>query len=156
MINEDRTVIIKGVELWYARLDKPVAPFNNEQRWEVQIRTSDESVAKEWEKEYELNVAKKEDYWKVSLKRKLLNRNNEENDPPQIVDATRTPISGANIGNGSKANIKLYQYPYNVAGKKGTGSMLKGVQITELIKYEPDSSIDFEVLENTPKTGTDF
>ena len=157
MITDNREIIIRDVELWFAKLDKPVAPFNNEQRWEVQIRTSDESVAKQWEEEHELNVSKKDDYWKVGLKRKLLNRDGEENNPPQIVDASRTPTSGANIGNGTKANIKLYQYPYNVAGQKGTGSMIKGVQIVDLVEYKPDSSIDFEVLEDdVPKTGTDF
>ena len=34
--------------------------------------------------------------------------------------------------------------------------MLVGLQVVDLVPYEPDSSIDFEVLDEEPKTGTDF
>lgn len=156
MITEPRDIIVRDAELWYSRLDKPVAPFGGEQRWEIQMRTSDKSVADKWKDEYDLNVKKQDDYWKVNVKRNLMNRNKEENDPPQVVDASRNPTTCHNIGNGTKANIKLYQYPYDVAGRKGTGSMIKGVQIVDLVEYNPDSSIDFEVIEDAPKTGTDF
>ena len=156
MISETRDIIVKDVEIFYAKLDKAVTPFGNEARWEVQIRTSDKSVADQWTKEYELNVKKQDDYWKVNLKRPLLNRNKEENEPPQVVDASRTPITGSNIGNGSKGNVKLFQYPYDVAGRKGTGSQLKAIQITDLKIYEPDTSIDFEVLEEPTAKEASF
>jgi len=155
MISEKRTVIVKDVDLYYAKLKNPVKPFG-ELRWELQMRTSDEATADEWKKEYELNVKKVEDYWKVNVTRPLLNKNKEENDAPQVVDSTRSPISGDNIGNGSKGNVKLFQYPYDVAGRKGTGSMLSGVQVTNLIEYVPDSSIDFDVLEDTASKEASF
>ena len=155
MIKEDREVIVKDVELWFAKLDKPVAPFNNEQRWEVQIRTSDEA-ADMWKKDYFLNTKEVDGNYVVNVHKNAVNKEGDDVDPPQIVDKARTPIKGNNIGNGSKGNVKLFQYPYDVAGRKGTSSMLVGLQVVDLVPYEPDSSIDFEVLDEEPKTGTDF
>ena len=155
MINEKRTVILKDVELHWAKLDKPVDPFKTGERlWEVQIRTSDEVIAKQWAKEYYIN-AKKDDegFWKANVKRKELNGKGETNKAPDVLGRSNQPISASNIGNGSIGDLKLFQYPYDVAGRKGVASMLSAVRITDLKEYAPTSDVDFDVID-TPAEGS--
>jgi hypothetical protein len=52
------------------------------------------------------------------------------------------------IGNGSIGNVKVYQYAYYVAGRKGTGCSLTAIQITDLIEYKGGSSDDFVAIES--------
>ena len=149
MIEEKRTVILSDVELHWAKLDSPVDPFKTgEKVWEVQIRTDKEDVAKTWAKEYFIN-AKKDDegFWKANIKRKELNRKGESNNPPIVLGRNNQPISSSNIGNGSIGDLKLFQYPYNVAGRKGVSSMLSAVRIKDLKEYTPSSEVDFDVIE---------
>ena len=149
MIQEKRTVIVKDVELHWAKLDAPVDPFKTgEKVWEVQIRTDQENVAKSWAKEYFIN-AKKDDegFWKANLKRKELNRKGETNAAPVVLGRNNQPMSAVGIGNGSIGDIKLFQYPYDVAGRKGVSSMLSAVRIKDLKEYTPSSEVDFDVIE---------
>jgi hypothetical protein len=149
MINEKRTVIVKDVELHWAKLDAPVDPFKTgEKVWEVQIRTDDENVAKSWAKDYFIN-AKKDDegHWKANIKRKELNRKGESNQPPVVLGRDNQPMPSGNIGNGSIGDLKLFQYPYDVAGRKGVSSMLSAVRVTDLKEYTPTSEVDFDVIE---------
>jgi hypothetical protein len=149
MINEKRTVIVKDVELHWAKLDAPVDPFKTgEKVWEVQIRTDDENVAKSWAKDYFIN-AKKDDegHWKANIKRKELNRKGESNQPPVVLGRDNQPMPSSNIGNGSIGDLKLFQYPYDVAGRKGVSSMLSAVRVTNLKEYTPSSEVDFDVIE---------
>ena len=155
MINEKRTVILKDVELHWAKLETPVDPFKTGERlWEVQIRTADEEVAKKWAKEYYIN-AKKDDegFWKANVKRKELNGKGETNKAPDVLGRSNQPISASNIGNGSIGDLKLFQYPYDVAGRKGVASMLSAVRITDLKEYAPTSDVDFDVID-TPAEGS--
>jgi len=155
MINEKRTVIVKDVELHWAKLETPVDPFKTgEKLWEVQIRTADEEVAKKWAKEYYIN-AKKDDegFWKANVKRKELNGKGETNKAPDVLGRSNQPISASNIGNGSIGDLKLFQYPYDVAGRKGVASMLSAVRITDLKEYAPTSDVDFDVID-TPVEGS--
>jgi len=143
MINEKRTVIVKDVELHWAKLDSPVDPFKTgEKVWEVQIRTSDEETAKSWAKDF---------FWKANIKRKELNRKGETNTAPVVLNRKNEPMSASNIGNGSIGDLKLFQYPYNVAGRKGVSSMLSAVRIKDLKEYTPSSEVDFEVIEGEEK-----
>jgi hypothetical protein len=149
MLNEKRTVIVKDVELHWAKLDSPVDPFKTgEKVWEVQIRTSDEETAKSWAKDFYIN-AKKDDegFWKANIKRKELNRKGESNSAPVVLDRKNQPMPASNIGNGSIGDLKLFQYPYDVAGRKGVSSMLSAVRIKDLKEYTPSSEVDFDVIE---------
>ena len=49
----------------------------------------------------------------------------------------------------------LFQYPYDVAGRKGVSSILSKVQVTDLKVYTQDTSTDFDVIESTTDTGED-
>jgi len=157
MINEKRTVIIRDVELYWANLnpESPKAPFGTMQ-WDVQIRTRDKAAAKEMQEKYYITMKKEEDdqgdYWKANLKRKAIKNDGGKNTPPDVVDGNKQAINGNTIGNGSKGNVMLFQYPYDVAGRKGVASMLSKVQVVDLKLYQPDSGTDFEVVEGSAPT----
>ncbi len=44
-------------------------------------------------------------------------------------------------------DFNLFQYPYEMAGRKGVSSMLSKVQVTELKEYKPTTETDFDVIE---------
>ena len=147
--------IIKEAQLYFSKLDpkNPNGKFDpNNPTWEVQIRTNDKKKAKEWE-DLKLKVNKDEDkqgklYYKVNLKKKSKKRDGSDQEPVTVVGGDLTPIDPKTIGNGSIANIRIYQYEYDIAGRKGLASMLMAVQITELHKYEPKPrDDDFEMSE---------
>jgi hypothetical protein len=154
MINEKRTVIIRDAEMHWAKLDKPVEPFGTLQ-WELQIRTNDKKVADAWKKEYYLPVKSEEGdngtYYKANVKRKAIKKDGERNTAPDVLDGNKQKIESGSIGNGSVGNVMLFQYPYDVAGRKGVASILSKVQVTDLKVYVPDSSTDFEIIESDSK-----
>lgn len=146
--------ILKNVELFFAKLDpkRPNATFNKENpTWELQIRTRDKAQAKEW-KELKLNVKPDEDddgvYYKANLKKKSKKRDGSDQNPVQLVDGGLNAIDPNRLGNGSVGNVRIYQYDYEVGGRKGVASMLMAVQVTELRQYDPKPrEDDFEMTE---------
>lgn len=146
--------ILKDCELYFAKLNpaKPNAMFDKENpTWEVQIRTRDKAKAKQW-KEMNLNVKPDEDdagmFYKATLKKRSKKRDGTEQNPVQLVGGDLTPIDPDKLGNGSIGNVRVYQYEYNVAGRKGIASMLMAVQVTTYKEYEPKPrEDDFEMVE---------
>lgn len=147
--------ILKNVELFFAKLDpkRPNATFNTENpTWEVQIRTKDKKQAAEW-KALNINVKPDEDsdgkmFYKATLKKKSKKKDDSPNEPVQVVSGNLEKIEPTKIGNGSKANVRLFQYEYEMAGKKGIASMLMAVQITKLNEYIPKPrDDDFEMTD---------
>jgi hypothetical protein len=154
--------ILKNVELFYAKLDpkRPNATFDKENpTWEVQIRTRDKAQAKQW-KELNINVKPDEDdkgmFYKATLKKKSKKRDGEPMAPVNIVAGDLSPIDPNTLGNGSKGHVRIYQYEYNVAGRKGIASMLMGVQVTVLNEYQSKPrEDDFEITEFEVKKVAD-
>jgi len=165
--------ILKNVELFFAKLDpkRPNATFNTENpTWEVQIRTKDKKQAAEWKA---LNISVKPDedsegkiFYKATLKKKSKKKDKSSgelvaNEPVQVVSGSLEKIDPAKVGNGSIANIRLFQYEYEMAGKKGIASMLMAVQITKLNEYIPKpreddfEMTDFEVNSVAEANGGD-
>ena len=154
MINEKRTVIIRDAEMHWAKLSKPVEPFGTLQ-WELQIRTRDKETAKDWKDNFYLTVKQEDDddgvYWKANLKRKAIKKDGERNTPPDVLDGAKQPVDGSTIGNGSLGNVMLFQYPYDVGGRKGVSSILSKVQVTDHKVYQPDSGTDFDIVGDPPE-----
>ena len=151
IIESPRNYFIKNVELNWCRLDKPVAPFGTEQ-YELQVATTDKSLADELRANH-FNVKEKDGKFTVSLKRKAHRADGSDNGAPRVVDSKLQPVT-AMIGNGSVGNVKVYQYPYDVRGKKGVGNSLTAVQIVDLIEYKANGG-DFEIIEDaTPAAST--
>ena len=149
MINEKRTVIVRDVELYWAKLVKPVEPFGTLQ-WELQMRTRDKAEAKKWKEDFYLNTKTEEDdegvFYKTNVKRKALKKDGDQNTAPDVLDNAKAAIDGNKVGNGSTGNVMLFQYPYDVGGRKGVASILSKVQVTDLKEYTPSTETDFDVI----------
>jgi hypothetical protein len=142
-IMANNTIILSNVELFFAKLDpaSPNSRFDKENpTWEVQIRTKDKAVAKSW-KEQNLRVTPDENddgvFYRSNLKKKSKKRDGSDMAPVNVVAGDLSPVDPSTIGNGSIANLSVFQYDYNVSGKEGIASMLMGVQITTLNEYKP-------------------
>ena len=135
--------IIQNAEIFFAKLDptKPNSRFDPiNPTWEVQIRTRDKKQAKLW-KDMNINVKPDEDdsgmFYKANLKKKSIKKNGEPNNPPNLVGGDLSPIDPNTLGNGSTANVRVFQYDWEVGGKSGIASMLMAVQVTTLKEYTP-------------------
>jgi hypothetical protein len=142
-IMANNTIILSNVELFFAKLDpaNPNSRFDKENpTWEVQIRTKDKAVAKSW-KEQNLRVTPDENddgvFYRTNLKKKSKKRDGSDMAAVNVVAGDLSPVDPSTIGNGSIANLSVFQYEYNVSGKEGVASMLMGVQITTLNEYKP-------------------
>jgi len=139
----NNTIILSNVELYFAKLDpaNPNSRFDKDNpTWEVQIRTKDKAVAKEW-KDNNLRVTPDENdegvFYRANLKKKSKKRDGSDMAPVNVVAGDLSPVNPSTIGNGSIANLSIFQYDYKVSGKEGIASMLMGVQITTLNEYTP-------------------
>lgn len=146
--------ILENVELFFAKLDpaKPNGRFDpNNPTWEVQIRTRNKAQAKGW-KDLNINVKPDEDddgvFYKATLKKKSKKNNGEPQNPVSLVGGDLTSIDPNTLGNGSIGNVRVYQYDYEVAGRKGVASMLMAIQVTTLKEYTPKPrEDDFKMTE---------
>ena len=156
--------ILKNVEIWFTKLDpkrpsKKMTP--NNPTWELQMRTTSKEQKKEWD---ELNIKTKavradpEDeeskilYYRANLKKKSLKEGkkgewDEPSSPVQVVNGKNEDIDPNSIGNGSIANIRIFQHEYTFEGKKGIASVLMGVQLVKHIVYTPRPMEEFDEAE---------
>ena len=138
-----QTAIIRDLELYWANLYKPHAPFGTE-IFDVQIRTTDEDKVKVL-KDLGVNLKKHDDgYYFGNVKRKTVNAKGEPMEGPKVVDASKAALSDP-IGNGSTGNIKLFSYEYKAGGRSGRAAMLTAVQVVDLVPYEAKGDVDFDV-----------
>lgn len=147
---EGSNVIIRDVQLYWAKLDKPVDPFGTLQ-WELTIQAPKK-------REAELaNFGKvKEGFEKgtiaVALKKKALKADGTDAAKVAVMDSSKNPLEAKLIGNGSTGNVMVFQRPYEIKApngkvtKSGTTTMLNKVQVTNLVKYErkSDNFVDFD------------
>jgi hypothetical protein len=150
-------MILKNVELHWSKLAPkfPNKTFNEDGVWETQIRTRDKKQAEEWKKA-NLKVTPDEDqdgvFYRTMLKKACKKKDGTENVPVKVVNGSLEELDPMTIGNGSVANVRLFQYEYEVgqgkAKKTGIASMLMAVQITKLEEYIPKPREDeFEMTE---------
>jgi len=147
-------MIIKNCEIWFAKVDpkRPNPKFDPKNpTWEVQMRTSDKAVLKYW-KECDLKEPKAvipdegEPYFRINLKKKSIRKDGDPADPVQVVNMQREPVDPNSIGNGSIANIRVFQYPYpdKATGEERISSILMGIQLIKHIVWIPKPGEDFE------------
>jgi hypothetical protein len=156
-----RSIIIKDLTAKWCKIagtDAPVNTFGAKQ-WEMQIQTTDPKKVEEL-KSYGLNVKQGKDedsnVFSVSLKRKGQKLDTDKvtlipNTPVKIVDKALQPMSGDNIGNGSKVNVNLWQYAYKAPGREGIATSLTSVQVVDLVEYTP--SVGFDAIESAPASN---
>ena len=142
------SIVIKNAEIFWAKLDKPVSPFGGDPAYEAQFRFA-KSRKKELEKAG-LRFKEVEGKLAVNLKRYAHNQAGEAT-PVRVVDADKVETTKHNIGNGSKVNFIVFQYP-SKRNSEELVSRLTAVQITKLKEYKKTVEADFDV-ENG---GVDF
>jgi len=136
------STIIRNVNFYYAKLDKPVSPFGTD-IYDLQVRFPKERVQ---EMSAFGKVREVEDgNFAINLTRKAMNSKKQKT-PVRVVDKDKNPIKDL-IGNGSHGSVIVYSYDWEVSGRTGRKSVLIAVQVTSLIKYVPEVSVDFDVLE---------
>ena len=150
MANEN--ILIKDVELNWARLATPFQNQFGDSNYEMQIVVS--ADRKEELEAAGLSVKELEDgRVSANVKRKAMKRDGTPNEAPRVVDGQRNAIDARGIGNGSKGNVIVFKFDYTFAGKTGVSASLTAVQVTDLVKYEGGSSVDFDVVETSGETS---
>ncbi len=137
----NQTTIIRDLEFYWAKLDKPVSPFGTEQYY-LQVRFPKKRV-KEMSA-YGKIKEQADGQFSINITRKAKNANGDA-PPVRVVDSVKRPLEGL-IGTGSKGHIIVYQYDWNVSGKTGTKTILVAVQVTDYIEYKDEGAIDFDVI----------
>lgn len=145
---------IDNVELNWAKLVTPVSPFGVAQ-YELQIATTDDAVAAEWRANHlnvkaEVNKETKAPTGKhtVSLKRKAMKADGNDNGAPSVVNAAAEPIDATKLGNESIGNVIIWQSYYKNAQREGISNSLTSVQVTDFHEYSgggtfsPITSVD--------------
>jgi len=149
----NKTSVIRNVNFYYAKLDKPVSPFGTE-IYDLQVRFPKERIQ---EMSAFGKVREVEDgNFAINVTRKAKNAKGQKT-PVRIVDTNKAPVKDL-IGNGSEGNIIVYQYDWNVSGRSGTKTILIAIQVTNLIKYIPQTEVDFDILPvtNNEPVSADF
>jgi len=158
-------MILHNCEVWFCKLDpkRPNSKFNKKNpTWECQIRTTDKTTKKKWE-EAGLSVKavvpdEGEPYFRVNLRKKSIKEDGGKASPVRVIDGKMNDLDPNIIGNGSLANIRIFQYDYNIEGKKGTACVLMGVQITKHKLYTPkprDDDFEETDMETIAEDDTD-
>ena len=155
MTTQNTSSVIRNVNFYYAKLDKPVSPFGTE-IYDMQIRFPKERIE---EMSAYGKVRQVEDgNYAINITRKAMNAKKQKT-PVRVADTDKNPIKDL-IGNGSSGNIIVYQYDWEVSGRTGRKTVLIAVQVTNLIKYVPETSVDFDILEpvanNNETASADF
>lgn len=164
--------IIKNVEIWFTKVD-PARPSTKldpkKPTWETQMRTKSKEVRKQW---LEMNLRvktvreDKEDedspiaYYQCNLKKKAVKADGSKAAPVSVVNGRGQDIADVNsIGNGSIANIRVFQHDYTFEGVKGIATVLMGLQLTRHVVYVPtameefDDAGDTETVDPAPSEG---
>ena len=151
---DNRSFLIKNVELNWAKLDAPVAPFGTPQ-WEIQIATTDKAVADDLSANH-VPMKEVDGKFVASLKRKSTKQDGSDNDPVRLVGADKLPMTDRRgIGNGSTGNVIVYQMNYEFGGRKGITNILTAVQVTDLVEYSGGTSLDFDIVDAAPAGDSD-
>ena len=148
--------ILSNCEIWFLRADpkRPNAKYNPKNpTWEVQIRTTDKEVKKAWEA-MGVNVKAiiPDDgpaYFKANLKKKSIKASDKTPATPVgVVSGKGMPLDPNTVGNGSIANVRIFQYKYSQGGKEGVANVLMALQVVKHVVREARArEDDFEDCE---------
>ena len=136
------TTIIRDVTLNFAKVYKSeVNPFGKDQ-FDIQLEFGKERAAEM--SEYGKIRALPNGNMALNVSRPAKN-NKGQKAKIRVVDSEKNDMTDG-IGNGSKGNVMVYSYDWTVAGKTGRKTILIAVQVTDLVEYNPEATMDFDVL----------
>lgn len=125
---------IRGKAHW-AFLTKPNTKWEKH-RFEVTLEV-DEKTFNEYTQKVKFGCNYKDGKFLIKIEKPLVKYDGTNDTPPVLVDANAQPTDVI-VGNGSEVIVKYHLFEYtrgNHAGK--SRAYLDGVQIVELIPYEP-------------------
>lgn len=147
-----QNVIIKNVELWWAKLDPkaPVEPFGTLQ-WEIQIRFP-ATQAEEMEPFGTASPVKDNPkLLQINLKKKAEKADGTPAKSIVVFSDEGDIMDGTIVGNGSRGAVKLMLRDYEIKNtkgkvtKEGTAVSVIQVQISDLVEYRPtQNTFDFD------------
>jgi hypothetical protein len=128
--------------------------------WELTGRTEDKAKAAAWKQVLGAKAVRairedKDDdeseikYWQIKLRKKKFKVDGAISDPVEVVRGdTLEDLDPKIIGNGSIADVRIYQYDYSFKQKgttiEGTASVLMAVKVKKLVKYTSKDREEFE------------
>jgi hypothetical protein len=163
---------INNVEIHHVKCN-PKYPndfFNKENpTWEVQVRLYDRARVREFE---EMNIPLKaiipdpekdgpdaKPYWKTILRKSSRKKDGTEAKHVEVLDGNLNPVDPDTIGNGSMANLRIFQYTYPVGETTKTATMLMGLQLTTHKLYTPKrenfAQVETKIIAETPQQMPD-
>jgi hypothetical protein len=154
-IMANSTTILRNATLNYAKVYKPeMNPFGKEV-FDIQLEFTKDRIDEfsPYGKVRQLSNGN----FAININRPAVNGKGQRNSI-RVVDSEKNSID-APIGNGSTGNVMVYTYDWNVGGRSGTKSVLIAVQVTDLVEYNPESSMDFDLVVsegNTTAPAQDF
>ena len=148
--------ILHNCEVWFLRANpaRPNAKFDKKNpSWEVQIRTRDRAQKNAWEAMGLKPKAVIPDdgsapYYKTTLRKRTIKADGEKASPVKVTNGSLEDLDPDTVGNGSIANIRVFQYEYTSGDNSGTANVLMALQVTKHIHYKPQKRDDeFEMTE---------
>ena len=161
-------MILNDVNIFYLKADpsRPVKLGENQKTgeerkgWEVELRTTDKDVAKQWRVDFNggKNVrAVREDkddeespikFWRWKLRKNAFKANGESSPPVEVLRGdTGEPLDPRIVGNDSLADVRIIQREYTIDGVTNTASYLLAVSVKRLVKYEAPEREEFETVD---------
>ena len=140
-------MILYNCEIWYPSLD-PARPNTKHNKtkptWQIQLRTTSKEQKAEWEAaglRIRSNIPDdgSAPYYSATIYRKAVKNDGSEGKAPEVVNGELEPIDPRTIGNGSIANVRIFQYmaPATADSPEKLTSVLMAVQITTHVVYTP-------------------
>jgi len=139
----NKSSVIRNVQFYYAKLDKPVVNKFGKEQYDIQLRFPQDRIVEM--SAFGKPRLEKDGNYAINITRNPKNSKGQDT-KVRVVDANKNPITDL-IGNGSSGNVIVYSYPYNVGGREGIKTVLIAVQVTNFIKYIPESDVDFDIIE---------
>ena len=172
-------MILKDQELYFVFINpaKPRKSYDGKKyQWEFQVRTKDKAVRKQWldmgleAKSVKTVRADKTDdespvlYYATTFRKSAEPRERGgktvQSMPIQVVDGKQREMD-ASIGNGTIANILLYEREYEIGGVKKKGFTPTKIQVRKLHEYKGGEMEDFddeefetEIIEDEAEGGS--
>jgi len=136
------TTILRNVTLNYAKVYQPETnPFGKEV-FDIQLEFTKDRIDEfsPYGKVRQLTNGN----FAININRPAVSAKGKQN-TIRVIDGEKNNITDP-IGNGSTGNVMVYSYDWATGGRSGRKSILMAVQVTNLIEYNPESSVDFDLI----------